>query len=221
MKFAACLLFALLCTTPALAAPGDIFSNEPSVTCDAKGHDLCVPKIRINSGIDAKVSARFVKWIAEANAAGASRILVEINTPGGSIPDGFEMAKAIEASEAPVTCVVDGEADSMGFYLLQSCAHRVMTHRSKLMTHEPSVGVEMSGQPNEWQSLADAINAERAAMAAHCQHRLKISMEEYRAHTDGGKQWWILPAEALKITAVDEVVDGVEKLHKRLIAKGK
>lgn len=210
------------------APPPDIFklleelehkNDAPTVTCESSdGSDKCVPKYRLSEDINESSAARAVKWIEAANKAGADEILLELNTPGGSVGDGFELARAIEDSEAPVTCIVDGDGESMGFYLLQSCDHRVMTKRSKLMAHEPALGGMFRGQPNQWQAIAEMMKAERDAMAEHCAHRLKISLAEYHAKTDGSKMWFLNHAEALKVGAIDEIGGSVKALHKKMRA---
>lgn len=178
----------------------------PDVVCESKdGIDRCVPKYRFSDEVNEQTSKAAVAWLNKANDAGADEILIEFNTPGGSIPDGFELARAIEDSKAPVSCVVDGNGESMGFYLLQSCNTRYMTKRSKLMAHEPSLSGGMSGQPNRWQAIADMMKAENENMIEHCSHRLKISREQYVAKTEGGRMWFLLWQEALKVGAIDEI----------------
>lgn len=208
----------------------DLFMEKeepaPVVTCQsdpATSSDRCVPKYRFNDEVDAHTSKKAVKWIEAANAAGADEILFEINTPGGEIDSGWEIMKAIEDSKAPVTCVVDGNAESMGFMILQSCQTRMMTPRSKLMAHEPGLGGMFFGRPNEWQAVSDMMAATRAQVEEQCQHRLTISMEEYQKHTRGGQMWFILKDEALKIHAIDATTPTVKKQLDKMLhpAKGK
>jgi ATP-dependent protease ClpP protease subunit len=157
-----------------------------------------------------------IAWLDDAARAKPDAIVFEINTGGGSTVAGFELAKAIESSSTPITCVVDGEAASMGFYILQSCPVRAMTRRSSLMAHEVSFTIHGRGQPNFWRSIADWIKAHNDAFAEHCAHRLKITLAEYHARTDGGKMWWLNWEEALKVGAVDVVVDSVVEVEKAL-----
>lgn len=197
---------------------------KPVVTCvsDPKvGNDRCVPKYRFSDHVDDKSTKRAIDWIKAANEAGADAILFEINSGGGSVPAGFELARAIEDSDAPVTCVVDGDAASMAFYLLQSCEKRMMTKRSRLMAHEPSLGGFMGGNPNNWQSLTDNLKTTAETMAYWCWHRLKISRKAYDEKTTGGKQWWFLSDEAKKVGAVDEIADSVKGVHKKMLGQKK
>jgi ATP-dependent Clp protease protease subunit len=192
--------------------------DEVEVSCESMdGNDKCVPSYRFNEEVDESSAGRAIRWIQAANEAGADELMIEINTPGGSVPDGFELARAIENSEAPVTCVVDGDAASMGFYLLQSCDYRAMTKRSKLMAHEPALGGSFRGQPNQWEAIAQMMKAERDALAEHCNHRLNITLQRYHELTDGGKMWWLLHEEAKKVAAVDEVVKSVRSMHEKML----
>lgn len=179
--------------------------------------DRCVPKYRFSEGVSDRAAKKAVAWIEAANKAGADEILLEINTGGGSVPAGFEISRAIEDSNAPVTCVVDGEAASMGFYVLQSCEKRLMTRRSRLMAHEPSLTGMMGGNPNDWQSITDNIKATAETMAWWCWHRLKVSRKFYDEKTVGSKQWWVLVDEAKKIGAVDDEVESVKLLHQQML----
>jgi ATP-dependent protease ClpP protease subunit len=212
----------------AVLADPDIFKlfealdkkEPPKVVCESKdGSDKCVPQYRFSTQVDEDSVKDAQAWIKAANDAGASEILFELNTPGGSVPDGFELAKAIENSDAPVTCVVDGDAASMGAYLLEACDQRVMTRRSKVMFHEPALSGQMSGQPNQWQAIADMLKAEREIVAEHCAHRLSISLKQYREKTDGGQMWWLTHEEALKVHAVDSITKSVKALHRQMLQR--
>lgn len=189
---------------------------EPAIVVECVKGEKCVPTHRIATEIDEASTAKAIKWIEAANKAGASALLLEMNTPGGSVPDGFELAKAIENSAAPVSCVIDGEGASMGFYLLQSCEKRYMTKRSKLMAHEPALSGQMRGTPNQWQAITDMLKAERDALAEHCAARLKVSLKYYHSRTDGGQMWWMTHVEATKVAAVDEVVKSVKDLLQQM-----
>jgi ATP-dependent protease ClpP protease subunit len=190
----------------------------PVVVCQSiNGSDKCVPKYRLSDEINEQSTGRAIKWIEAANAAGADELLLELNTPGGSVDDGFELARAIEESEAPVTCVVDGDAASMGAYILESCGQRYMTRRSKIMFHEPSLSGNMRGTPNQWQAITDMLKATREAIAEHCVSRLKVTMAEYRNKTEGGKMWFLNWREAGAVAAVDGIVESVKKLHGKML----
>ncbi len=160
--------------------------------------------ILFETEVTAESVALFKAQLAAANEAGASDVIVQIDTPGGSIAAGEEMAKAIERSPARVTCVVDGYAASMGLYILQSCQNRLMTKRSLLMGHEPATSV--SGQPDDLEGEAVRLRKRGHMLAAWVVHRMKISVAEYEALTAHGHMWWLTAEEALKVGAIDAVL---------------
>lgn len=187
-----------------------------SVAIPAEASASKVARFGLYGIINDDTAKAIIGAIKESEDAGAANIVIEINTPGGEVDAGYDIIKAIEETEAFVTCVVDTEAESMGFAILQSCDRRYMTKRSKLMAHEPSLTTVFGGQPNEWQARADSMAAEREALAEQCCRRLKVSMEEYRKRTDGGQMWFMNWRDAVKFGAVDGVVMNAKSVARQL-----
>jgi len=131
-------------------------------------------------------------------------IVLDIDSGGGEFSAGFEIVKAIEHSPIPVICIVDGEAASMAFYILQSCDQRVMTRRSTLMWHGVTLvggnGVNMINLPG----LQNRLEAMNEAALAHVSHRLNIPASEV-AEKIKYRDWWMAATEALRVGAVDSV----------------
>jgi len=132
-------------------------------------------------------------------------IIIDINSGGGEFDAGFRIVKAIERSSIPIICVVDGDAASMAFYILQSCGQRVMTARSTLMWHGVSlVGMDrinMVSLPN----LKNRLETMNLAALAHVSKKLKIPAAEVAKKIEHG-DWWMAGAEALDVGAVDMVI---------------
>lgn len=143
-------------------------------------------------------------------------ILMEINSSGGDIDAGFELAKAIENSPVPIVCVVDGEADSMAFYILQSCHMRLMTTRSTLLIHKPSTvfnNCPVRGNDEFYAQLANRLHKWSQAMTQHYANHMKVSAKfiarKIRYHD------WVLNAdEALKVGAVDGTITAVSDVYR-------
>jgi len=176
--------------------------------------------IALEGIIDDDVASAAVDALDIVAQAQLPFVLFEINSPGGSVDAGFKIAKAIENSPAKVVCVVDGEADSMAFYILQSCDMRIMTYRSILMAHEPAVGIKGYGKSDDWkkrgQELADMLAVLTRAFNHHCSQRLTISYDEYskRVHNT---EYWIDDDEATAIGAIDMAVVSVKQVEKMLM----
>lgn len=193
-------------------------STPDEAVCPRNGR--CAVRYLFNGLVDDDLVNRTVHFIESANDANADEIILEINTPGGSVGAGFVLARAIEESDVPVTCVVDGTAESMGFYLTQSCTKRLMTKRSVLMAHEPSLSYSVEhGQPNEWKSLAEMMQAEKEIIAEHCQRRLKVSMEEYNRRTSGTLMWFMTWRDALRFGAVDGITKSAKAEYQRALKR--
>jgi ATP-dependent Clp protease protease subunit len=151
----------------------------------------------------------------------ADTIILEINSPGGEVNAGFELARDIEDSEVPVICVVDFEAASMAAYILESCKVRIMTKRSSLMIHEPAVNGQMSGGQTNWRNVADWMKATTKGMAEHFAARLNVTVPEILERIKGGAMWWMDWEEAVKFDAVDVVVNNVSDVRKSYEASNK
>ncbi len=171
-----------------------------------------VPKITFEAEVDADTvdqAITLLKALAEQNA---EAIIIEWNSPGGSVEEGFRLAKQIENSPVPIICVVDGSAASMAAYLQQSCHVRAMTKRSTLMIHEPAMGARFSGQQTEWRSIADWLSAMTKAMVEHMCRRTKILPADMENKIRGGSMWWLAWGEAQSLGLIDIAVDSVSDI---------
>ncbi len=184
---------------------GEPDAPETDVKCPATGH--CVLYQRLNGPVD---DEHVVHVMATLKAAKAGQIvMLDINTPGGSLSTGFELEKALESTPAQVFCVVDGDAYSMGFYLLQSCQYRVMTKRSSLMAHEP-LEVTQGPTPLTIRTLEDIqadLHTSARALAEQAISRMKMTYEEFFAKVHA-KNWFMAWPEAQARGAVDCVYAG-------------
>lgn len=153
-----------------------------------------------------------IDTIVKADDIG-NRVVIEINTGGGEIEAGFRLVKAIERAKRPVTCIVDGSADSMGSYIFESCARRVMTKRSILMIHEAGIESANGTHPNDYQDMASELSTHSRAMFEHYSRRIPgLTVDEIAQRTSGGRCIWLGWRDAKKLGAVDIVIDKVEEL---------
>jgi ATP-dependent protease ClpP protease subunit len=188
--------------------------GDESAVVEAQADDdkFYVPKITFSEEVNGESVEKTIGLIDAANAADAKAIIIEWDTMGGEIDSGFRLVRAIEESKAPVICVVDDDAVSMGMYLLQACNTRYMTKRASLMTHEAAIGGMMRGHAVSWQNIADALKSVNRGMAEHITRRMTITPEALLDRIRGGAQWWMNWDEALKFHAVDYVVVSVKEV---------
>ncbi len=175
------------------------------VKCPETGH--CVLYQRLDGPIEENHLAPIMGTLKAAQAG--QIVMLDINTPGGSVADGFELEKALESTSAEVFCVVDGDAYSMGFFILQSCQHRVMTKRSNLMAHEPLEAAPGGATLtiSTLENITADLVASARALAEQGIARTTLTYEEYLAKTRG-KNWFMAWPEAQSIKAVDCVYAG-------------
>jgi ATP-dependent protease ClpP protease subunit len=148
----------------------------------------------------------FVARLAGANPD--REILVHLNTPGGDLSAALVIAQALESTSqrgGHIRCLVDGHAASAGLYVLESCPRREMTARSLLMAHEPWMPINGPVDLTVAALIHDRLVADRLLYASQCVARMRISLADFLKRIDG-REWWLGPAEALELGAVDAVV---------------
>lgn len=205
--------------TPAFPTnPRSLMSVEPSHV-DAKPVTPAkhlVARLTFSADVTEESVDAAIKFLNDAQAQdGLEAIVIEWNTDGGSVLDGFRLAKEIEKAKVPVICVVDGAAQSEGFYLLQSCTERYMTRRSLLMAHEPYF-ILRANTPLDRTTMTRLLDQTRVTVATWTEYagrRLKISLKEFRRHIMWS-DWNMLWEEALKIGAIDGTVSSADDVVK-------
>ena len=106
-------------------------------------------RIFISNQVDSESATNIIRklWYLEIQAPGKP-ILFVINSPGGSIDDGFAIWDQVQMITSPVTTLVTGLAASMGS-VLSLCAEsgrRFATPQSRIMIHQPMIGGVIQGQ---------------------------------------------------------------------------
>lgn len=76
-----------------------------------------------------------------AVAAGATEIVLRINSEGGSLMEGFALADAVKASKLPVRCEVLGICASAATIVAYACESVAIGEHSFMGLHEPSGGL--------------------------------------------------------------------------------
>jgi ATP-dependent protease ClpP protease subunit len=170
------------------------------------------PTIVVQGALTAEVAAMFKEALAPH--ADAPSVLVVIDSAGGDLDAGFQIAEAIEGARARIDCLVDGTASSMAFYVLQSCDRRWMTTRSILLAHEPWADAPPGSAltPRVVRQLLEQLEESSRRMAAHCTKKLNISAKSYADRVQKG-DWVLTPKDALEVGAVDRVLNVTVLVH--------
>lgn len=104
-------------------------------------------------GVDHLLATGFLKNLLFLEDLSKDPIKVVLSTPGGLEVDGMAIYDAIVNSNCHITTTVQGEACSMGSYILQAADHRIMAPHSIMMLHHGSsngVGLDHKKTAENW-----------------------------------------------------------------------
>ena len=134
-----------------------------------------------------------------------------INTPGGSISDGFAIFDTVRFLRAPVVTVCTGLSASMGTILMlspQDKKNRVCLPNTRFMIHQPSSAYR--GSASDIEIGAREILKLRDRLVEIYVKETK--MDEERIRADLNRDYWMTSDEAVKYGLCDRVVRHVSDL---------
>ena len=115
-------------------------------------------RIWLSGPIDGEVAREFIVSLEYLDHADNDDITVMINSPGGSVSDGFAIYDAMKRCRSDIVTVATGMAASMGAFLA-SCGgtpgKRFVTPYCEIMIHQPLGGIQ--GQATEIELAAQHI----------------------------------------------------------------
>ena len=121
-----------------------------------------------------------------------------LNTPGGSVFGGIEMANLIMGHEGKTTAIVTGVAASCGSLVLAACDEALMLEASMAMVHGPhTVGW---GGASDFRELADRLDKE--ASTASSIYKRRMSAEDVDKMLASGDHYFT-SAEAVESGLAD------------------
>jgi len=134
-----------------------------------------------------------------------------INTPGGSVSDGFAIFDTIRFIRAPVVSICTGMSASMGTILMlapQEKKNRLCLPNTRIMIHQPSGGYR--GSASDIEIGAKEIVKLRDRL-------IQIYVEEAgidgdRVRNDMSRDFWMTAEEAREYGLVDRVVRNLDDL---------
>ena len=161
-------------------------------------------KVIVVNEINSETEAEF---LADVDAAqkDSTEIIVKIDSPGGSSSAGLKMGEALKRSKVPSVCIVEGDAYSAAFFLLQACGRRLAVDSGRLMAHAPYFAQIDHANEKELTDMAAQLRMLTNAYIDLCAKRFKITRAEI-AEKINNHDWWMDTAEALKIGALDGLI---------------
>ena len=152
-------------------------------------------------GITAKDFATALKEIPEDHA-----ITVRINSPGGSVFDGYAIFNSLKARAANVTTRIEGLAASMASVIALAGSKVTAAANSIVMIHNPWSGV--SGDSEDLRKMADLLDKLTGQLVGIYAAKTGLPEADVRAAMDA--ETWFTGAEAKEWGLVDEVTDEIQ-----------
>jgi ATP-dependent Clp protease protease subunit len=144
-----------------------------------------------------------VKNLLVASGFGNAPIYLFINSPGGSVSDGFALIDTIKSLKSPVYTIVIGHACSMGGLISIAGHQRYMTKNSFWMGHDMSGGIhgDYSGKV---EYRADYIKKSWNMIENHLITHTKLTAQDLVTLRNG--ELWLNPQECLNKGIIDKII---------------
>jgi ATP-dependent Clp protease protease subunit len=150
-------------------------------------------------------------WYMDLVAPGEP-ITVIINSPGGSVDQGFAIWDQIQMMKSPICTVVTGMAASMGS-VLALCApkgRRFSTPNARFMIHQPSIHGGIQGPAADIAIHAEEIVKMREKLVDIYAKETGQERSVISRALDRDK--WLSPEEAKEFGLIDKIVDTLDGL---------
>ncbi|MHC4732101.1 MAG: ClpP family protease [Planctomycetota bacterium] len=134
-----------------------------------------------------------------------------INTPGGSISDGFAVFDTIRFIKSPVISICTGLSASMGTILMlapPNKKNRVCLPNTRFMIHQPSSAYQ--GSASDIEISAKQILMLRDRLIEIYVEETKVDAD--RVRTDLNRDYWMGAEEAVEYGLCDRVVTNLSDL---------
>lgn len=153
---------------------------------------------------DTVTAADFVKEL-NALAQKCGNINVHVNSPGGSIFDGFAIYNAIKNCPLPVSIYIDGMCASIAASIALAGDFIYMSKIARFMTHRAQGG--LSGNADELRNYASLLDGLENDMGQLLSARTGLSAKDAGAKYITGSDRWLTAAEAEKEGLIDGIYD--------------
>lgn len=165
-------------------------------------------RIFVSNQIDNKTAQDVIRklWYLELSEP-KKPILFIINSPGGSVHDGFAIWDQFKMISSPVITLVTGLAASMGS-VLSLCAEkgkRYATRQSSIMIHQPMIGGVIQGQATDLDIQAKEMLKTREKLVHIYMDATGKDYETIDRAID--RDTWMTAEEAQKYGLIDTIVD--------------
>lgn len=143
----------------------------------------------------------FAYRLEELNLSSDDELILKINSPGGSVFDGFSMFNQIKALDNKVSIRIEGLAASIASLIALAGDHVSMTEVGSFMIHRASTMA--AGNTDDLESVADSLKQIDETLVNVYVTKTGLETSEIEEMMD--KETWMSPETAKKKGFIDEV----------------
>lgn len=145
-------------------------------------------------------------FYASLKAIGDRALNVRINSPGGSVVDGFAIYNLLKAHKGDVTVFIDGLAASIASVIAMAGDKVIMPKNALMMIHNPSVFAD--GDAESLRKLADDLDKFRDGIVSAYTERTGKKADKIKKMMD--EETFITAEEAVEMGFADEIGKAVK-----------
>ncbi len=165
--------------------------------------------INVFGPIDDKMAELVIAQLQYLEDKGAEEIIMQINSPGGSVSAGLAIYDTMNYVKARIVTVGLGMAASMGAFLLSagSKGYRRATENTEVLIHQPLGGAQ--GQASDIIIAANHIKRTRENLNRILSENTGKSLRVIAKDTD--RDYTMTARQALEYGIIDEVIPAINK----------
>ena len=132
-----------------------------------------------------------------------------INSPGGSVSEGFAVYDTMRYIKCDVSTICLGLAASFGAFLLAGGARgkRMALPNAEIMIHQPAIhGNGVHGQASDIKIISDHMQHSKKRLNRILSENTGRTVEEVEAATE--RDYYLSAAEALEFGLIDTIIEG-------------
>ncbi len=146
------------------------------------------------------------QWVENGIPESEREVVIRINSPGGSIVDGYAILDNLRATGVKIVTIAEGMAASMGAFLLAVAGtkgNRFAFQNAEILIHQPLGGAQ--GQASELEIVIARMQKVKRRLNFLMAEATGKSMEKIEAATD--RDNFLSADEALEFGLIDYVIE--------------
>jgi len=159
--------------------------------------------------IDSKMATDLIRKMIALDRISNAPITLTIDSPGGSVDDGFAIIDVMKGIGSPVVTIIVGQACSMAGIVSVAGEKRAMTKHSIWMAHDMAGGVDGNDYTTKIIDRVTFFKKEQEKCDRFLAQHTKLTIDELKKARNG--ELWFYPEECLKKGIVDQIIKQNER----------